>query len=113
MVKALMAGLQEQLDFKKLAEKHIPATLKQDLSQLDEKTQMIYQKLFIEISVYIPNHSNPLALTLMLMNEQTENTESAGLFVGTFLLPHTKSLIAKLNDQFPEAINNTALWTSN
>lgn len=106
MLKALMVGLQEKLDFKGLAEKHISTTLNEDLSASDEKTRIIYQKLFLATHEHIQKHSQPLVMTFAMMNEQTGNAESAGMFLGTFVLPAVKSIIEKLKVEQPGALDN-------
>jgi hypothetical protein len=104
MLNALMSGLQEKLDFKGLAEKHISITHKTELSASDEKTQMIYQKLFIATHEHIQKHSQPLVMTFAMMNQQTGNKESAGMFLSTFVLPAVNSIIGKLEVEQPEAL---------
>lgn len=110
MLKALMSGLQEKLDFKGLAEKHISTIHKEELSASNEKTQMIYQKLFIATNEHIQKHSQPLVMTFAMMNQQTGNVESAGMFLGTFVLPAVKSIIEKLKVEQPGAIDNKEIW---
>lgn len=110
MVKALMSGLQENLDFKKLAEKHISPTLKEELSASDEKIQMIYQKLFLATFEHIQKNSAPLVTTFALMSHQTNNMESAGMFLGTFVLPKVNSIIEILKVEQPEALDNKEIW---
>ena len=110
MIKALMSGLQENLDFKGLAEKHISTTCKEELSASDEKIQMIYQKLFNATHEHIQNYSQPLVMTFAMMNQQTGNVESAGMFLGTFVLPAVKSIIEKLKVEQPEALDNKEIW---
>lgn len=111
LLKALMSGLQEKLDFKGLAEKHIATTHKEELSASDEKTQMIYQKLFTATREHIQKYSQPLVMTFAMINEQTGNLESAGMFLGTFVLPIVKSIIEKLTVEHPEALDNEEIWT--
>jgi len=110
MVKALMAGLQENLDFKGLAEKHISAEYKQKLSSSDAKIQMIFQKLFIASQEHIQKHSQPLVMTFAMMNQQTGNKESADMFLGTFVLESAKSVFEKLKNEQPEALENKEIW---
>ena len=110
MIKALMSGLQEKLDFKGLAEKHISTTHKEELSASDEKIQMIYQKLFIATHEHIQKYSQPLVMTFAMMNQQTGNVESGGMFLGTFVLPVVKSMVEKLKVEQPEALDNKEIW---
>lgn len=111
MIKALMSGLAEGLDFKGLADKHISTTFKQELSASDEKIQMIYQKLFDATHEHIQQYSMPLTLTFGMMNQQTGNAESADMFLGSFVLPAVNSLIEKLSAEQPEALNNKEIWS--
>ena len=110
MGKALMSGLQEKLNFKGLAEKHISITHKEELSASDGKTQMIYKKLFIATNEHIQKNSPPLVMTFAMMNDQAGNTESAGMFLGTFVLPAVKPLIEKLKIEQPEALDHKEIW---
>lgn len=110
MVKALMSGLQEKLDFKGLAEKYISVKHKEEISLSDEKTQMIYQKLFLATHEHIQKNSQHLVMTFAMMNQQTGNVESAGMFLGTFVLPAVKSMIEKLKVEQPEALNDKGIW---
>jgi hypothetical protein len=45
-----------------------------------------------------------------LLNQQTGNVESAGMFLGTFVLPAVKSIIEKLKVEQPEALDNKEIW---
>lgn len=110
MVKALMVGLQEKLDFKGLAEKHISITHQEELSASDTKTQMIYRKLFMATQEHIKTHSQPLTMTFAMMNQQTSNNETAGMFLGAFVLPAVHSVIERLKIEQPEALDTQEIW---
>lgn len=110
MVRALMSGLQEKLNFKGLAEKHTVVTLEQDLAATDAKTQMVYQKLFTVTNEHIRQHSQPLVTTFAMMNQQTNNDQSAGMFLGSFVLPATKAMIEKLQSEQPESLECSEIW---
>lgn len=110
MVKALMLGLQEKLNFKELAEKHISITHKNDLSASDATIQMVYQKLFMATNEHIQKHSQPLVMTFAMMNQQTGNPEAAGMFLGTFILPTVHSIVEKLKADYPEALDDKRIW---
>lgn len=110
MVKVLKSGLQAKLNFKGLAEKNVSSTLKEQLSASDEKTRMIYQKLFNATNEHIQKNSPPLVTTFAMMNAQTSNAGTDSMFLGTFVLPEVKSLIEKLRVEQPEALENKDIW---
>lgn len=110
MVKALMSGLQEKLDFKGLAEKYISVKHKEEISESDEKIQMVYEKIFQASLEHIQKNSPPLVMTFAAINQQTGNPESAGMFLGTFVLNAVKSMVEKLKLEQPEVIEDKGIW---
>ena len=97
MLKALILGFEQKLDFKELAEKHASTTHEADVSACDEKTQTLYQNLFIATFTQIQQHSKPLMTALHMMNEQTNDPQTGGKFLGTFVLPVAKSIAKQLD----------------
>ena len=108
--KALMKGLQEKLNFKGLAEKHISATYVKDLSSCDEKTQMVYRKLFAATSEHIQTKSQLLVMSFQMMNQQTGNAKAHELFLQSFVLPAAKSVVQRLEAEHPKALENKEIW---
>jgi hypothetical protein len=94
MVRALMSGLQEKLNFAQLADKHIDVKLEENVNGSDQKTQEIFQKLLTATMIHIHEFSPPMIQTFTMINTQTPN--SAGQFVGSFVWPVTQNIRASL-----------------
>jgi hypothetical protein len=96
MVRALMSGLSEGLNFAQLADKHINNNLEQEISASDHKSQEIFQKLITQTLAHINENSPPLVQTFKMINLQKPN--SAAQFVGSFVWPAAQEIRAKLPD---------------
>lgn len=111
MMLALMGGLQEKLSFKELAEKHINPKLDEDLSESDEKTRMVYHKLFAASQEHINQFSAQfLGATLLTIQMDTENTDAPRQFLGSFVISETKNTVEKLLDRAPESLEDQEIW---
>lgn len=108
MVRALMSGLQEKLDFKQLAEKHINPLVEVEIESSDGKTQMVFQKLLMATFQYVQTNSKPIEMTFVKINDVIPG--GSAKFLSSFVLPATKSLIATLEVEEPEALNAPELW---
>lgn len=111
---AIMAVLQDkQTTFKELAEKTISATHKEEYSASDAKVQRVYIKLVRETLEFLKANSQPMLALLGIMNTQTGNEDSAGMFLGTFALPFAKDLVEKLQVEQPGALEMQEIWKAN
>jgi|GEM_PF-2988273 len=97
MVSALMLALQDKLDFKRFAEKHIRPQIENEISLCDQKTQMVFQKLLFVTLKHVNENSPPMQMTFVKINDVIEN--GTPLFLGSFVLPAAKILIEKLESQ--------------
>ena len=110
MVQALIAGHSEKLNFKQLADKHISRNLNEQLDSSDEKTKLVYEKLFTATKKHIERFSPPLVQTLTMIDFQTNNAEDSILFLGSFVLPAARTLIENLKSTPPEVLENINIW---
>ena len=108
MIKALMAGLRENLDFKGLAARHISSTHNEELSSSDEKVRMVYQKLFLATQEHIQKHSPSLVTTFAMINQQTGN--SSDKFLCAFVLPAARSMTEKLKKAEQSQALTKEIW---
>ncbi len=109
MVQALMSGLQESLDFKKLAEKYINVKLSEELSESDDKVKMVSKKLFLATEEHIQKNSPPLVQAFEKMKKQTSET-AVRQFLGSFVLPAAKEMVEKLKVEQPGALECSDIW---
>ena len=109
LVMALIAGKQEKLTSKDLAEKHIQPNLEDVLSHADAATQRIYKKLFLATHVHIQTHSPVLTLALAALQRDV-NDETPGKFVGSFVWEATPRIIERLNTEQPDAVQREDIW---
>lgn len=111
MMVALMAGLQEKLSFKDLAAKQINPKLDEELAGADEKTQMAYQKLFAAAFENATTVSKQfLGTTLLTIATDTHDDDAPRKFLGSFVLPETREMITKLQEQAPASLECKEIW---
>ena len=86
IMKMIMASdMKASNGFKVLAERHIKVTLTKDLDKLDKTIQDLYGNLFRATWRYIQENSPPLLLTFGMINEQMNNEQAGGQFLGAFV----------------------------
>jgi hypothetical protein len=111
MLSALILGLQANLNFKGLAEKHINVKLDEELSKSDEKTQMTYKKLFAATQEHINNYSSEvLGKTLSTIQVATGNLDTSNQFLGSFVFVEIPLMINKLSHQIPDSLERKDIW---
>lgn len=111
MMTALMGGLQEQLSFAQLAQKHINPMLDKELEGSDEKTKRVYQKLFAASKEHIETFSAQfLGATLQAITADTHNPDASRKFLGSFVYTETKNMMEQLNTRARGAIEDARIW---
>ncbi len=109
MTKALMADIKQFPNLKEFAKKHTSITLSEDLFASDQKTQIVYRKLSTATKEFIVAKSNILAPALRLIEKENDYDWSGDMFLGTFVLPKAKSLTERIQQEYPEALENKSL----
>ncbi len=105
MVMALMEGLKEKLNFPQLAAKHINVQFETELSNTDEKTKMVFNKLHAATSQHIQQFSPPLQTMFMMMGEPTSK-----LYLNSFVFEGAKQTVETLKLVQPEALEMPEIW---
>lgn len=110
---SVMVGLQEQLNFAQLGQKHINAQLLEDIEKVDVKLQRVYHKLFAVVNSAVPQSSqNVLVPVLAQIKISIESPKDADqLYVGNFVFQESKKLLQLLETREPASLEDNLIWT--
>ena len=72
---------------------------------------MIYKKLFSTTLEHIKAYSQPLLMTLAAIQDQTDDSEASGNFVGSFVWFAVNTMIEKLKSEQPGACERSNIWS--
>lgn len=110
IVKDLMQGLSDKINFKALAERHTLNDLENSLNTTDAKTNRVYQKLYAVAKEHIQQHSMPVQMTLAQINIAMDDTTAGDKFLGSYVWRATPGLIATLDSEQPGATDAFIIW---
>jgi|GEM_PF-5828384 len=110
MTEALTMGIKKGWDFKELFNK-CTKNHKKNAFKANGIHKLIFEKLCEDFHTEIKTEdSNFLALALGMIADQTGDKENAKTFMDVFVLPAHKSLIEKLEKEYPEALKDATIW---
>ncbi len=110
MTEALTMGIKKGWDFKELFNR-CTKNHKKNSFKADGMHKLIFEKLCEDFHAEIKTEeSNFLALALGMIADQTGDEENAKTFMDAFVLPAHKSLIEKLEKEYPEALKDATIW---
>jgi hypothetical protein len=112
MVQAVINGHKDKLTIEGLRVKHT-VNFAEELSLTDQKTMRVYLKLFNATYENIQKNSIPLQQVLIqIIKENGNRYLPAEQFLGSFVLPLTKTMMAELEQKEPGAIDCEEIWTA-
>lgn len=99
MLKSLIQGNIDKISFKELAERHTLPTLEKDVSEQNAQFQEIFNVLTLHCLELIKTTIPPLEQSLARINIETNNSLSAGRFLGSFVFDSVAPLVEKFTEQ--------------